>query len=223
MRVRQIVAVASVILPWVLRRHILNLVLNYRIAPDARVGFSLVSCDRLIMEPGSSIAHFTVVKSIGLVHLGEHAKIGSFNWISGIGANDRKHFADEIDRRPQLVVGPHASITGRHIIDCSNAVMIGAFSTIAGAGTLILTHAIDLRENRQRSGPVEIGRYCFVGAACVVLKGAKLPDYSVLAANSTLHKQFSDKFTIYSGVPALPGAKIDPDAGYFHRSIGHVP
>jgi acetyltransferase-like isoleucine patch superfamily enzyme len=222
-RLRQALALASILLPWVLRRRFLNLVLNYQIDRHARVGFSLVSCDHLIMEPGSSIGHLTVIKSIDLVHLAESAKIGSLNWISGIGLNDPKHFGDELDRRPQLLVGRHASITGRHMIDCSNAVTIGAFATIAGAGTHILTHAIDLRENRQRSGAVEIGRYCFVGAACVVLKGAKLPDYSVLAANSTLHKQFSDEFTVYSGVPALPSAKIDPRAAYFHRLSGHVP
>ena len=64
-----------------------NLVFNYQIAREARVGFSLVSCDRLIMEPGSSIGHFTVVKSIDLV-LAESAKIRNFNWIFGIGPND---------------------------------------------------------------------------------------------------------------------------------------
>jgi acetyltransferase-like isoleucine patch superfamily enzyme len=210
------------LLPWIVRRHVLRFLLGYKIAPDARIGFSLVAPDHLIMESGSSIKHFTFIKSIALVHMGAHAKIGSLNWISGIGQNDPKHFGDETGRRPQLLMGQHASITGRHFIDCSNTVTIGEFSTIAGAGTQILTHAIDIRENRQRSAAVEIGRYCFVGSACVVLKGTKLPPCSVLAANSTLHKEQTEQFTIYSGVPAVPTAKISPDAAYFTRTVGHV-
>ena len=146
MRLRQALAVAAMLLPWALRRHVLNHLFKYEIAPNARIGFSLVTCDRLIMEPGSEIGHFTVIKSIHLVHLADSANIGSFNWISGIGRSDLKHFGDEPDRIPELLVGRHATITGRHVIDCSNMVKIGEFSTIAGAGTHIFTHAIDVQE-----------------------------------------------------------------------------
>jgi acetyltransferase-like isoleucine patch superfamily enzyme len=222
-RFRKFVVVASLFLPWPLRRHLLQGLLKYRIAPDARLGFSFVCPDRLVMEGGSRVGHFTVIKSIDLLHLSENSNIGSLNWISGIGLYKPRHFNDETARAPQLLVGRHASVTARHMIDCSNKVTIGEFSTIAGAGTHIFTHAIDVRENRQRSAPVEIGRYCFVGAACVILKGSRLPDCSILGANSTLHKSFTETHTIYSGVPAQACGTIDPEAGYFFRTEGFVP
>jgi acetyltransferase-like isoleucine patch superfamily enzyme len=93
---------------------------------------------------------------------------------------------------------------------------------VAGARSQILTHAIDFKRNRQVSAPVRIGRYCFVGTACVVLKGARLPECSVLAAGSTLARAYDETFTLYSGVPALPVKALDRDAEYFRRTRGHV-
>jgi acetyltransferase-like isoleucine patch superfamily enzyme len=134
----------------------------------------------------------------------------------------RKHFRSETDRDPALRLDRHAALTSRHFLDCSNFVHIGEFATVAGARSQILTHAIDYKSNRQVSAPVSIGRFCFVGTGCVLLKGARLPDYSILAANSSLAKGYDEPFTLYSGVPAMPGKSLDRDAGYFHRSRGYV-
>ncbi len=119
-------------------------------------------------------------------------------------------------------MGRHSNLTSRHYVDCSNHVQIGEFATVAGARSQILTHAIDFRRCRQVSAPVQIGKYCFVGTACVMLKGARLPDYSVLAANSTLARAFEDPFTLYSGVPATAVRVMDRDSLYFHRECGYV-
>jgi acetyltransferase-like isoleucine patch superfamily enzyme len=156
------------------------------------------------------------------VDLGERATIGDFNWISGLSPADKKHFGEETSRDPAFVMGRHAALTSRHYVDCSNRVDIGEFATVAGARSQILTHAIDFRRNRQVSAPVRIGRYCFVGTACVVLKGAELPDCSVLAAGSSLSHAFGDPFTLYSGVPAKPVKPLDRDAEYFRRTAGFV-
>lgn len=209
-------------LPWILRRPLLNRLFGYQIAKSARIGLSVVASGKLIMEEHSSIGHFNVIKSLDLLHLRERAKLGGFNWVTGIGSDDQKHYAGEEGRRPELVIGRHASITARHFIDCSNRVTIGDFTTIAGAGTQILTHGIDILANRQRSAPVEIGRYCFVGTGSVLLKGSILPDCCVLAANSTLHRPQKETHVIYSGVPAAVAAKVSEDALYFHRTSGGV-
>jgi len=209
-------------LPWILRRPLLNQLCGYKIAKSARIGFSLVASKNLVMEEHSSIRHFNVIKSLDLLRLGEWAKIGNFNWVTGVGGDNHTHYTDEPGRKPELVVGKHVSITARHFIDCSNQVTIGDFSTIAGAGTQILTHAIDIVANRQRSAPVEIGRYCFIGTGSILLKGSSLPDCCVLAANSTLHRPQQQTHVIYSGVPATFAAKISEDALYFHRTSGGV-
>jgi acetyltransferase-like isoleucine patch superfamily enzyme len=61
-----------------------------------------------------------------------------------------------------------------------------------------------------------------VGTGCVVLKGARLPDCSVLAAGSSLARPFEETFTLYSGVPAAPVKALDRGCAYFSRATGFV-
>jgi len=196
---------------------------GFSIAPNARIGFSIVLPKHLTMASGSKIGHLNVIKSLDVLELGSQSKIGNLNWITGTSLASKKHFEDEPGRESRLVLGAHASMTARHFIDCANLVSIGGFSTIAGANSQILTHGIDLVTNRQRSAPVMIGSFCMVGTGCVILKGAKLPDFSVLAANSTLHRAYDQSHTIYSGVPAVAVKLLPEDAAYFHRETGAVP
>ncbi len=106
------------------------------------------------------------------------ARIGRGNWITGFPLGGTRHFLHEPDRAPELHVGTHAAITNRHLIDCTNRVHLGAFSTFAGFRSQILTHSIDLGSCRQSSAPVRIGRYCFVGTGCTLLAASSLPDFS---------------------------------------------
>jgi carbonic anhydrase/acetyltransferase-like protein (isoleucine patch superfamily) len=216
-----LVSALALILPAALRRVLLNTLCGYAIERGASVGCSLIGVPSLKLGAGARIGHFNVIKGIP-VELGEQARIGDFNWISGLPRGTARHFREEADRDPRFVLGRHASLTARHYVDCSNRVEIGEFSTVAGAHTQILTHAIDLQRNRQVSKPALIGRYCFVGTACVVLKGARLPDCSVLAAHSSLAHAFEESYTLYSGVPAAAVKALARDAAYFHRDRGFV-
>jgi len=120
-------------------------------------------------------------------------------------------------------MGACSAIVKGHFFDCNHTITLGHHTIVAGQGSSFFTHGIDLAQNRQESSPIRIGNHCMIGACCVVLKGGVLPDCSVLGANSTLHKAFSEPYTLYSGVPAQPVATLDPESGYFHREIGFVP
>ena len=220
-RLALFVSLASMVFPWPLRRWLLQALCKYSIAHDARIGYSIVACSSLSLGPAARIGHGNVVKGIEL-DMAEAATIGDFNWISGLSLQDRKHFVHDSTRRPVLRLGRHAALTSRHFLDCSNTVDIGEFSTIAGIRSQVLTHAIDILRSEQASAAVRIGRYCFIGTGCVVLKGARLPDFSVLAANSSLVRSFEEPFTLYSGVPATAVKGLDRNAAYFHRSRGYV-
>ncbi len=174
------------------------------------------------MEEGSSIGHLTLCKNIDLLHLGAHSTIGRGNWITGFPLGPSPHFYNEKDRRPQLILGEHTSITHRHLIDCTSSVTIGRFTTFAGFQSQILTHSIDVEKNCQASSPVRIGDYCFVGTNCVILGGSILPDFSVLGAKSLLNKSFTESYQLYGGVPAEPIKKLSPDYAYFRRTVGFV-
>ena len=121
-----------------------------------------------------------------------------------------------------MILGEHAAITHRHLIDCTNSVVIGRFTTMAGFQSQILTHSIDLERNRQASAPVRVGEYCFIGTNSVLLPGSVLPDFCVLGAKSLLNKSFTTTHQLYAGVPAEPVKTFPPDWDYFRRSQGFV-
>ncbi len=210
------------LLPWPLRRRLLQRLYGYDLHPRSRIGLAWVYPHELIMGEGACIGALTVVKGVRRLSMEECASIGRLNWISAYPAGAPPHFAHQPDRCPDLLMGRHAAITNRHIIDCTDCIRIGPFSTVAGFRSQLLTHSINLKTSRQEARPISIGAYTFVGTACTVLGGASLPDCSVLGANSLLNKPWTDTHRLYGGVPATVQAELDPSLAYFHRAVGFV-
>jgi acetyltransferase-like isoleucine patch superfamily enzyme len=219
---RSLLRLIVVVLPWRLKRFALRALYGYELHPTSHIGLAWVFPKRLAMGAQSRIGHLTVCKGLERVALGEHASIGRLNWISAYPLGQGPHFAHMTGRNPQLVMGEHAAITHRHIIDCTDEVTIGAFTTVAGYRTQILTHSIDLDECRQHAKPVKIGSYSFVGTACTILGGAAVPDRSVLAAHALLNRAYDEPYRLYAGVPAKPVSQLDPGMKYFTRPTGFV-
>jgi len=211
------------LLPWPIKRYVLNHVFGYDIHPLARIGLAWVYPQKLVMAAHSRIDHFTVAIHLDLVHLGAYASIGRSNWITGFPtATDSPHFRHQADRQPQLTLGESAAITKNHHLDCTHTIAVGPYTTIAGYQSQLLTHSINVMDNRQDSHPIRIGAYCFVGTNVVVLGGAVLPDHSVLGAKSLLNKAYQQEWTLYGGVPAQPLKEIGREAQYFSRASGYV-
>lgn len=206
-------------LPWRLRRRVLVAVFGWNVDPTARIGLSLLATPGLRMAPNSRIGHLTFVRHIEEMTLGRGAYLGNKNWITGWPVDSRRAFQDS-GRVPSFHIGDEAAITHSHRIDCTDKITVGAFTTVAGWNTQMITHAIKISEARQRCGPIEIGCYCFVGTGCVILKGAKLPDYSVLGAGSVLSHAYDEPYGLYSGVPATRQRSLDPNSAYFTRTAG---
>ena len=211
-----------VLLPWFLRRHALHAVFGFEIHPTARIGFSWIFPQRLVLGEGARIGHLNVAIHLARVELGAQALIGRCNWITGFPAGDARHFGHRTDRDPSLILGPHSAITKNHHLDCTDRIEIGAFATVAGYRSQFLTHAIDLERNRQDASPIVIGEYCFIGTAVVVLGGARLPARSVLGAKALLNKAHAEPGWLYAGVPAVPVKALPADAAYFRRPHGFV-
>lgn len=208
--------------PWFVRRVLLQWCCGYRLHATSRIGWSLIYPDELMMDEHASIGHLTVCKGLKRLHLGAHASIGRGNWITGFPAENKTFFAHQRDRVPELLLGSQSAITHRHIIDCTSAVHIGEFTTVAGFRSQILTHSIDLMDCRQSSAPVVIGDYCFVGTDCVLLGGSVLPSYSALGAKSLLNKPHTRTHCLYAGVPATAIKSLEPEMKYFQREVGFV-
>lgn len=214
---------ATFFLPWSLRRRALVRWFGYDIHPSARIGLAWIFPRKLIMAAGARIDHFTVAIHLERISMGEQAKIGRSNWITGFPVKgNSRHFQHQPDRRAELRMGEYAAVTKNHHLDCTNLIEIGRYSTIAGYNSQFLTHSINVFENRQDSAPIRIGEYTFVGTNVVVLGNSALPSFSVLGAKSLLNKQHTDEWTLYGGVPAKGVQKIPADAKYFSRTSGFV-
>ncbi len=206
------------LLPWVIRRWVLSRFYNYDIHPTAHIGLSYIYPDRLKMGARARIGHLNVAIHLHYIEMDEDASIAQRNWITGFPIDDKSFFEEYEARVPQLIMGKDASIAKKHLIDCTDTVTIGAYTSVGGYNTQLLSHSTSLEHNRQHCAPITIGDHCFVGTRSVILPGAVLPPQSVLGAGAVLKKQFEESFVLYGGVPAKPIAKMDEASLYFHRT-----
>jgi acetyltransferase-like isoleucine patch superfamily enzyme len=212
-----------VLLPWKLKRFILQKRFGYTIDSSAYIGLSWVYPGKLVMEKNSRIDHFTVAIHLDLMQIGEDSSIGRSNWITGLSSKtETPFFKHQTNRLAHLIIGNHSHITKKHHLDCTNLLQIGNFVTIAGYDSQFLTHSIDPFENRQHSEPIVINDYSFVGTNVVVLGGSVLPPRSILGAKSLLNKKYEEEFKLYAGVPAKPVSDLDKNSKYFYRDSGIV-
>ncbi len=214
-------ALAVVLMPWRLKRWALQRFWGYALAPDARIGLSWIFPGRLVMDEKAYIGHLNVAVHLGAMHCGAHSIVGRSNWITG-HPPDGAHFTHRTDRDPSFVLGAHAAVTKSHIIDCTDRIEIGAFTTVAGYGSQLITHGINLQRSQQDCHPIRIGAYCLVGTRVTVIGGAVLPDRSVLGAGSVLNKAHTESCALYAGQPAVWRKAFDPQAAYFQRQQGYV-
>ena len=212
-----------IFLPWKIRRIILQEFFNYKIHPSAHIGLSYIYPLYLEMKEGSKIGHFNIAIHLDKIIIGQNSTIGRKNWITGFPTKSAsRHFSHQQGRQSQLIIGKESAITKNHHIDCTNSITIGNFVTIAGYYSQMLTHSIDLKENRQNSLPILIGDYCFVSTRCTILGGSRLPDHSVLAAGAVLNKNFTEGWKLFAGVPARLIKPIEKTEKYFTRESGFV-
>lgn len=221
---RTILPPVIVLLPWRIRRGLLVRMFGYDLHPTSRIGVSWVfPTEKLVLGEGASIGHLTVCHGLRRLEIGPHGRIGPLNWITGYRSGGSEKLFEEVkSRRSDLVIDEHAAITRRHFIDCTDAIKLGRFTTVAGCRSVLLTHSVDVASGRQTCAPISIGEYCFVGTNSVVLGGAVLPSCCVLGAMSLLNKRMEEPYRLYAGVPARAVKTLEPDAGYFTRTRGRA-
>ena len=214
---KKLINLLIIFLPWKIRRYILNKFYNYRIHPTAHIGFSYIYPEKLIMGEGATIGHLNVAIHLELIQMDKNCTISQKNWITGFPLKNKSHFQEFPDRKPYLIMKEDSAITKQHLIDCTDTVTIGEFTSIGGYGTQILSHSTSLKLNKQGCEPITIGHHCFVGTRCIILPGSVLPSQSVLGAGAVLKKKFTESFALYGGVPAKFIQMMDETYEFFHR------
>lgn len=209
------------LLPWFLKRKALIRLYDYDLHEKSFIGISFVFPKQLSMKEGARIGNFNVVKGLDKLSMDDSSVISTFNWIFSHPKSDDKFFLGFPDRKAELELCEHSAITSRHLIDCTDKVRIGRFTTVAGFRTQILTHSIDLAKNVQACKPITIGDYCFVGTGSILLSGNRITDKVVVGGGSVVSSDLMKPLSLYGGQPARHIKDI-VDEGYFVRHEGEV-
>jgi acetyltransferase-like isoleucine patch superfamily enzyme len=213
-------AFCTLVLPSRVKARLGRLLFGWEIHPTAHLGPSVLLVRKLSMGPGSSIGPFNVIKDLEVLEMGEGASISSRNWIVGFRRSAdlaTDSFPHSPNRRPELRMGKYAMITVAHDIDCSDAVVIGDYSSLAGYHCSVLTHSLNLVRGRFVTGSVEIGDHAAVMSDSVLLSGTKVPARSIVSAGSVVNTPLTAELTFYQGNPAEPVRTLPDSLGFFHR------
>jgi acetyltransferase-like isoleucine patch superfamily enzyme len=199
---------------------LLNWFFGFEIHKSARIGKSVLLPRKLVLGEFSSIGSGNFAYGLEEIRLDSFATIGNLNWISGYSLGETRFFGKHADRYPQLHLQEHAIIVSRNLIDCTDRVVIGPFSALAGNWNQLLTHSVDLSTVKQSCAPIVVGKYCFIGGGSMILKGVTLADYCVVTAGSVVGRSQKESFKLMSGAPAEVIRDLSPRLLFFRRLKG---
>jgi len=207
-------------LPSFLKRPVYRLFFGYRVGKRVRIGLSVINARECTIEDDVQIGHLNVVISVEKLSIGDHARIGHLNIIRG-GDEVRLGRYSEIIRMneinsipdpdvvnatdPRFVLGDGSIITAGHKIDFTDRVEIGRRSIIGGRNSSIWTH------NRQRTRPIDIGSFTYVGSEIRMAPGGSIPSRCIVGIGSVITSQLSLEGRLIAGVPAKDIKSLDDE------------
>ncbi|MDQ2936986.1 MAG: hypothetical protein M3R67_05700 [Acidobacteriota bacterium] len=208
------------VLPSVLKRPAYRLLFGYRIGKRVRVGLSIIDVKECQIDNDVSIGHLNAVIGVDKLVVGDHVKIGHLNIIRGgnevvIGRYAEIIRMNEINSipdpdvvnptDPRFLLGAGSIITAGHKIDFTDRVEIGRRSILGGRNSSLWTH------NRQRTRPIEIGSFAYVGSEIRIAPGGALPSRCIVGIGSVITSQLTAEGYLFAGVPAKPVKELSEE------------
>ena len=199
------------LLPSFLKRPCYRLFYGYRIGKRVHIGVSIIDAQECEIADDVLIGHLNLVLGVKKISMGDHTKIGHLNIIRG-GDEVRLGRYSEIMRTnqinsipdpdvvnptdPRFSLGDGSIITTGHKIDFTDRVEIGRRSIIGGRNSSLWTH------NRQRTRPIEIGSFTYVGSEIRMAPGSTLPSRCIVGIGAVVTGQLTEEERLIAGVPA---------------------
>jgi acetyltransferase-like isoleucine patch superfamily enzyme len=208
------------LLPSLLKRPCYRLLFGYRIGRRVRIGLSILDARTCEIDEDSRIGHLNVVIGVANLRIGDHVKIGHLNIIRGgaevtLGRYSELMRMNEINSIPEpdavnpvdprFTLGNGSIITTGHKIDFTDRVEIGRRTIIGGRNSSIWTH------NRQRTLPISIGEFTYVGSEIRMAPGSALPSRCVVGIGAVVTRKISAEGFLIAGVPAKPIKELGPE------------
>ena len=113
-----------------------------------------------------------------------------------------------VGREGRMNIGDGFRNTAKGEFVCHQNMQLGAGALVSW-DTLFMdtdTHQVD---GKPASAPVVVGDRVWVGCRCIVLKGAVIPNGSVIAAGSTITKKLEPEKSLFAGVNKLIRTDIE--------------
>lgn len=204
--------------PSFLKRPSYRLLFGYRVGKRVRIGVTVIDARECTIEDDVRIGHLNIVIGIEKLSIGDHAKIGHLNIIRGgdevrLGRYSEIMRMNEINSipdpdvvnptEPRFFLGDGSIVTAGHKIDFTDRVDIGRRSILGGRNSSLWTH------NRQRTRPVKIGCFTYVGSEIRVAPGGSIPSRCIVGIGSVITGQLTQEDYLIAGVPAKSIKPLD--------------
>lgn len=199
--------------PSFLKRPCYRLFFGYRIGRRVRIGFSILDAAACEIGDDTKIGHLNVILGVKSLKIGDHVRIGQLNIIRGgdeveLGRYSELLRLNEINSiaepevvnviDPRFSLGPGSIITTGHKIDFTDRVKIGRRTIIGGRNSSLWTH------NRQRTLPITIGDFAYVGSEIRMAPGGSIPSRCIVGIGSVITGELTAEEHLIAGVPAKP-------------------
>src|SRR5258705_7940164 len=208
----RLVILASVsFFPSVLKRPFYRILFGYRIGKRVRIGLTIIDVADCEIADDVIIGHLNLFVRVEKLTIGDHARIGHLNIIRGgdevslgryseiIRMNEINSIPDpdvvnETD--PTLILGDGSIVTTGHKIDFTDRIEIGRRVILGGRNSSLWTH------NRQRTLPITIGSFAYVGSEIRMAPGSAIPARSIVGIGSVITSRLEGEGNLIAGVPA---------------------
>jgi acetyltransferase-like isoleucine patch superfamily enzyme len=88
-------------------------------------------------------------------------------------------------------------------INAVNGVSVGDYTNIGpNVGIVSSNHDLVNNDTHVPEGPIEIGKFCWMGMGAVILPGVKLADFTIVGAGAIVTKSFPEGYCVIAGNPA---------------------
>lgn len=210
-------------LPSFLKRPIYRIFFGYKIGKRVRIGLTLIDAQRCEIGDDVSIGHLNALTRIGSLQIGEHARIGHLNIIRGgdevslgryseiLRQNEINSIPDPVivtPADPRFILGDGSVVTTSHKIDFTDRVEIGKRVILGGRNSSLWTH------NRQKTKPITIGDYSYVGSEIRIAPGGEIPPKCIVGIGAVITKKFANEYKLIGGLPAAEIKDLDEDGRF---------
>lgn len=219
-RARLLALAFIALLPSFLKRFCYRFFFGYRIGKRVSIGLTILDAEECEIADDVSIGHLNLVVGVKRLSVGDHVRIGHLNILRGGDEIQLGRYAEIIRMNeinsipepdavnpvnPRFLLGAGSIVTTGHKIDFTDRVEIGRRTILGGRNSSLWTH------NRQRTLPIEIGSFTYIGSEIRVAPGGAIPSRCIVGIGAVVTKKLKEENYLIGGVPAKPIKPLDAE------------